>query len=62
MLNLLSNMMVLTIVVGKNKNGNTIQEEIEKAIMLVTGEKVDLIGSGRTDSGVHAKGQVANFF
>lgn len=45
----------------KQKNGNTIQEEIEKAIMLVTGEKVDLIGSGRTDSGVHAKGQVANF-
>ena len=46
---------------AKTKNGNTIQEEIEKAIKLVTGEKVDLIGSGRTDSGVHAKGQVANF-
>ena len=45
----------------RQENGNSIQEEIEKAIKLVTGEKVNLIGSGRTDSGVHAKGQVANF-
>ncbi|MBZ2175267.1 tRNA pseudouridine(38-40) synthase TruA [Schnuerera sp. xch1] len=45
----------------KQKNGNSIQEEIETAIKLVTGETVNLIGSGRTDSGVHAKGQVANF-
>lgn len=45
----------------KQKNGNSIQEEIERAIKLVTGERVNLIGSGRTDSGVHAKGQVANF-
>ncbi|MCF6465295.1 tRNA pseudouridine(38-40) synthase TruA [Clostridium sp. Cult2] len=46
----------------RQKNAKSIQEEIEKAIKLITGEKVDLIGSGRTDSGVHAKGQVANFF
>ena len=45
----------------RQKNGNSIQEEIERAIMSVTGEKVELIGSGRTDSGVHARGQVANF-
>ncbi|CCQ93516.1 tRNA pseudouridine synthase A [[Clostridium] ultunense Esp] len=45
----------------KQKNGNSIQEEIERAIKLITGERVNLIGSGRTDSGVHAKGQVANF-
>ena len=38
-----------------------IQGEIERAIELVTGEKVELIGSGRTDAGVHALGQVANF-
>jgi len=46
----------------RQKDKRTIQEEIEKAIQLVTGERVDLIGSGRTDSGVHARGQVANFF
>ena len=38
-----------------------IQGEIEKAIQEITGEEVDLIGSGRTDAGVHAFGQVANF-
>ena len=45
----------------KQNKGNSIQGEIEKAIKLVTGENINLIGSGRTDSGVHAKGQVANF-
>ena len=39
----------------------TIQEEIEKAIESITGEKVELNASGRTDAGVHAIGQVANF-
>src|SRR5690606_35839318 len=36
-------------------------EEIEKAIKKVTGEKVILYGSGRTDAKVHALGHVANF-
>ena len=38
-----------------------IQGEIEKAIYNITGEEAELIGSGRTDAGVHALGQVANF-
>ncbi|MBR3133907.1 MAG: tRNA pseudouridine(38-40) synthase TruA [Clostridia bacterium] len=38
-----------------------IQGEIEKAIETITREKVELIGSGRTDAGVNALGQVANF-
>ena len=38
-----------------------IQGEIEKAIYNITKEKVELIGSCRTDAGVHALGQVANF-
>lgn len=38
-----------------------IQGNIEKAIETITGEKVDLIASGRTDRGVHSLGQVANF-
>lgn len=38
-----------------------IQGEIERAIEIVTGEKVDLIASGRTDAGVHSLGQIANF-
>ena len=45
----------------KQPNKLNIQGEIEKAIERVTGEKVDLTASGRTDSGVHAIGQVANF-
>mgnify|MGYP000872409116 CR=1 FL=1 len=45
----------------RQKNGISIQEKVEDAIYLVTGEKVKLIASGRTDRGVHAQGQVANF-
>ncbi|HPD00978.1 MAG TPA: tRNA pseudouridine(38-40) synthase TruA [Acetivibrio sp.] len=42
-------------------NARTVQDVIEKAIEGLTGEKVALIGSSRTDYGVHALGQVANF-
>ena len=42
-------------------NGASIQEEIEKAIFAVTGEKLRITGAGRTDSGVHALGQTAHF-
>lgn len=43
------------------ENAITIQEKIELAIEDLTGEKVNLIGSGRTDGKVHALEQVANF-
>jgi len=39
----------------------TIQGEIRKALNKITGHKLKVIGSGRTDAGVHAMGQVANF-
>ena len=45
----------------KQPNNLNIQGLIEKAIFDVTGEEVDLIASGRTDRGVHAFNQVANF-
>jgi len=45
----------------RQKNGRTIQGEIEKVLMTMTGKKISLTGSGRTDAGVHALGQVANF-
>ena len=38
----------------------TIQAEMQKAIRKITGESVKVVGSGRTDSGVHALAQVAN--
>ena len=45
----------------KQPNKLNIQGEIERAIEEITGEKIDLIASGRTDAGVHSLGQVANF-
>ncbi len=45
----------------KQPNKLNIQGTIEKSIEQITGEKVDLIASGRTDRGVHSFGQVANF-
>ena len=41
-------------------NGRSVQEEIQKSILRITGEEPDVIGAGRTDSGVHAVGQVAH--
>lgn len=45
----------------KQPNSPGIQGEIEYAIYEITKEKVNITGSGRTDAGVHALGQVANF-
>lgn len=42
-------------------NGRTVQEEVEKALQQITGSPVRIAGGGRTDSGVHARGQVATF-
>lgn len=39
----------------------TIQGEIEKALERITGERARIVGAGRTDAGVHAKGQVISF-
>lgn len=39
----------------------TVQQELTKAIIEVTGEDIRLISAGRTDSGVHAYGQIVNF-
>lgn len=41
--------------------GNTIQDHLEDAIRALTGEKVKITGSGRTDAGVHARRQIFNF-
>ena len=39
----------------------TVQGELQSAIEALTGERVNVLSAGRTDSGVHALGQVANF-
>lgn len=39
----------------------TIQGKLETALSRILGENIEISGSGRTDAGVHAKGQVANF-
>jgi tRNA pseudouridine38-40 synthase len=42
-------------------NGRSVQDEINKVLDQLLQEPVTLIGAGRTDSGVHARGQVASF-
>jgi tRNA pseudouridine38-40 synthase len=46
----------------RQENGRTVQDEIEKALEKIHKKKVALTGSGRTDAGVHAAGQTANFY
>lgn len=49
---------------GWQKQGNTtntIQQKLEETVSKFVGEKIEIIGSGRTDAGVHALRQVANF-
>jgi tRNA pseudouridine38-40 synthase len=41
--------------------GNTIQDFIEKRLAVIFGKKIRIHGSGRTDAGVHAHGQVFHF-
>ncbi len=43
------------------RQADTIQETIEKALRKILQEKIKLVASGRTDSGVHALAQIANF-
>jgi len=42
-------------------NSMTVQQKFADAVKVVLRERVNLIGSGRTDTGVHALGQAANF-
>ena len=49
---------------GWQKQGNTdntIQGKLENVLFRMSGEEIEVHGSGRTDAGVHARGQVANF-
>lgn len=43
------------------KEQNTIQGKLEQILSRLLGEEIEVTGSGRTDAGTHAKGQVANF-
>ena len=45
----------------RQDNGTSIQEAVEAAIEQFSGERVRVLGAGRTDAGVHALGQVAHF-
>ncbi len=45
----------------QGNTGNTIQGKIEEILGRLLGEKIEIQGAGRTDAGVHALGQTANF-
>lgn len=46
----------------KQANAHSVQAELEIALERLTGEKISILGAGRTDAGVHAKGQVCSFY
>ncbi len=45
----------------RQKTDRTIQAEVERALTTMTGSPIRVMGSGRTDAGVHALGQVVSF-
>ncbi|MDR1071294.1 MAG: tRNA pseudouridine(38-40) synthase TruA [Rickettsiales bacterium] len=45
----------------KNKNGDSVQSLVEDAIFKFCGERVEVVGCGRTDAGVHAAAMPAHF-
>ena len=45
----------------QKENVSTVQDKIEKVLSKMTGEDIQVIGCGRTDTGVHAINYVANF-
>lgn len=45
----------------RQENGRSVQQAVEEAILAITGAAVETIVAGRTDAGVHARGQVVHF-
>ena len=45
----------------KQPNSNTIQQTIENCMSTILKQKIDIVGAGRTDAGVHAKEMIAHF-
>ena len=46
----------------RQSNGRAVQNVLERKLQKIFGDTIELAASGRTDSGVHARGQVVNFF
>lgn len=44
----------------RQDNGPSVQAALEDAVLAFSGERVEVVGAGRTDTGVHAEGQVAH--
>ncbi len=43
------------------QNAHSVQEEVEKALTVIAREKIEVVGAGRTDTGVHAAFYIAHF-
>ena len=50
-----------TITLADSANANSVQQELQRALSILLRKEIEVVGAGRTDTGVHARNMAAHF-